>query len=63
MYHYYVSSPTGIIPPWRTLLNMAHLRVLKVGGIPLEVFLVCLVNDEDGRTILGGGVGSGAGSS
>jgi len=22
MYHYYVSSPTGIIPPWRPLLNL-----------------------------------------
>jgi len=22
MYHYYVSSPTGIIPPWHMLLNL-----------------------------------------
>jgi hypothetical protein len=60
MYHYYVPSPTGIIPAWRTLLaQMPHLRVLKVGGTPLESLLICLGNNEDDGTGLSGVVGSG----
>lgn len=59
MYHYYVPSPTGIIPSWRTLLvHVPHLRVLKVGGMPFEALLVCLANNEDDGTGLGGGGGS-----
>jgi len=62
MYHYYVPSPTGIIPSWRTLLvHVPHLRVLKVGGMPLEALLVCLANNEDDATGLGG-AGGGAGN-
>jgi len=32
---------------------MPHLRVLKVGGNPLEAFLACLGNNEDDETGLG----------
>ncbi|KXN82753.1 hypothetical protein AN958_02192 [Leucoagaricus sp. SymC.cos] len=61
MYHYYVPSPTGIIPSWRTLLaQMPHLRVLKVGGTPLESLLICLGNiEDDGSGLTGGIVGNG----
>ncbi|KAF5349078.1 hypothetical protein D9756_009428 [Leucocoprinus leucothites] len=60
MYHYYVPSPTGIVPSWRTLLaHMPHLRVLKVGNTPLESLLVCLGGNEDDGSGLGGVVGSG----
>ena len=63
MYHYYVTSLTGITPSWRTLLvHVPRLRVLKVGGMPLEALLVCLVNNEDDGTGLGGAGGSGAGN-
>jgi len=63
MYHYYVPSLTGITPSWRALLvHVPHLRVLKVGGMPLEALLDCLANNEDDGSGLGGAGGSGAGN-
>ena len=45
---------TGIIPSWHTLFaHVPHLRVLKVGGNPLEALLACLGNNEDDETGLG----------
>ena len=57
------AGPSLINPSWRTLLvHVPRLRVLKVGGMPLEALLVCLANNEDDGTGLGGAGGSGAGN-
>lgn len=39
----------GIIRSWHTLFaHVPHLRVLQVGGNPLEALLACLGNNETG---------------
>jgi len=54
---------TGIIPSWHTLFaHVPHLRVLKVGGNPLEALLACLGNNEDDETGLGAAAASGSGN-
>jgi len=52
MYHYYVSSPTGIIPPWRTLLNLKW-----VGGLEVVAKLVMAI--ESRQIDSGFGIGQG----
>ena len=54
---------SGIIRSWHTLFaHVPHLRVLQVGGNPLEAPLACLGNNEDDETGFGVAAASGSGN-